>query len=130
MPTKKESLFDVAGKEPAKPKLPTLRQFLKEEKNAKFPIVATVTLIWFPGNWDNYSIETNKFRASIAPNHPLYKLLDRDVIAITEASDTGIALSVEDRDGTIRFCETTNYGKWERVGNSGVRFKGEHTDES
>jgi len=124
MPTKKESLFDVSGKEPPKPKAPTLRQFLKENKDAKYPIVSSIDIIWFPGQWDNYSIETGKFRCSIGANHPLYKLLDRDVITITTGSDTGIALSVEDEDGTIRFCETTNYGKWERIGNAGVRFHG------
>lgn len=129
MPTKKESLFDVSGKEPAKPKLPTIRQYLRENKNVTSPIVASVTVIWFPGNWDNYSVETGKFRTSIAPGHPLYDLLDRDVIAITEASHTGIALSLEDSDGTIRFCETTNYGKWERIGNSGIRFRGDGTNE-
>lgn len=125
MPTKTQSLFDVSGKEPVKPKLPTLRQYLKEHSDAKFPIVARITLFWFPGNWDNYSIETTGFRASIAPSHPLYKLLDRDVIAITEGKDTGLALSVQDPEGTIRFCETTNLGRWNRIGNSGIRFEGE-----
>lgn len=125
MPTKKESLFDVSGKEPPKPKAPTLRQFLKEKTDDKYPIISPVMLIWFPGQWDNYSIETREFRCSIGAGHPLYKLLDRDVIAITTGSDTGIALSVEDADGTIRFCETTNFGKWERIGNAGVRFSGD-----
>lgn len=122
MPAKKPGLFDVSGKEPPKPKAPTLKQFIKEKSDAKYPIISSVTLIWFPGTWDNYSIESNEFRCSIGKNHPLYEPLDRDVIKATEGSDTGIAISVEDSEGTIRFCETNVYGRWERIGNAGVRF--------
>lgn len=122
MPSKQLSLFDVSGKEPPKEKLPTLKQFIKSSSDAKYPIVSTIKLIWFPGTWDNYSIETNHFRCSIGTSHPLYKPLDRDVIKLTEGSDTGIVLSIEDSDGTIRFCETNVYGRWERIGNAGIRF--------
>lgn len=123
MPTKKQSVFDVVGKEPAKAKLPTLRQYIKENPDAKYSLLSRIELIWFPGTWDNYSIETSILRCSIGTNHPLYKPLDESIIAITEKSDTGIILSVEDKEGTIRLCESNVYGKWERIGNAGIRFK-------
>lgn len=125
MPTKKQSIFQVSGKEPPKEKLPTLKQFIKENPDVSYPQTLVVNLIWFPGQWNNYSIDTNKLRISIGENHPLYSLLDRDVIAITEGSDTALLIVVEDKEGTIRFSESTTYGKWKRIGNAGIRFEGD-----
>lgn len=123
MPTKKPGLFDVAGKEPAKPKAPTLRQYTKEHPNAEYPIYSRVNVIWFPGNWDNYSIETPEFRCSIAPNHPIYSVLDNSIVRILTDTETALLVELTDSEGTIRFCESNVYGKYTRIGNAGYKFQ-------
>jgi len=122
MPSKQLSLFDVEGKEPSKPKKPTLRQFIKEQTDAKYPLSSTIRLVWFPGNWDNYSLETDSFRVSIGVSHPLYAVLDKLVIKSFCESQTAIHVVVKDGDGTIGFGESTLYGAYVRVGNAGLKF--------
>lgn len=123
MPSKQLSLFDFEGKEPMPPKKPTLRQYLKEVNNATYPICSTVRVVWFPGNWDNYGIETDLFRVSISPKHPLYAVLDKLVIKAFCESQTAIHVCVTDGDGTIRFGESTLYGAYTRIGAAGIRFE-------
>lgn len=123
MPAKQLSLFDVDGKEPPKEKKPTVRQFLKENKDANYPICSTIRTIWFPGNWDNYSLETDSFRVSIGPKHPLYAILDKLVVKAFCESQTAIHACIKDPDGTIGFGESTLYGAYTRIGGSGLRFE-------
>lgn len=123
MPSKQLSLFDVEGKEPPKVKAPTLRQYMKETKDASYPFSSTIRLVWFPGNWDNYSIECDHFRVSIGTNHPLYAVLDKLVIKVFCESQTAIHVCVKDSEGTIGFGESSLYGAYARVGNSGLRFE-------
>jgi len=119
MPTKKPGLFDVKGKEPPKPKAPTLRQFLKESKDATYPIYSPVQVVWFPGRWDNYSLECDAFRVSISPKHTLYAILDRLVVKAFCESQTAIHVVVKDAKGTIGFGESTLYGAYLGIGSSG-----------
>lgn len=124
MPTKKPSLFDVEGKEPPKPKAPTLKQFLKGlPKDAEYPIYGRIETIWFPGNWPNYSIETPQFRASISEAHPLFSVLESSDIKTFGDAESAILLVVVDSEGTIRFSESNFYGKYTRIGNAGFRFE-------
>lgn len=122
MPTKKPSLFDTPGKEPKKPKKPTLFQYIKQNKDVEYPITAPIETIWFPGNWDNYSVETDKFRASINPNHPLYKALDVNIVKHCEDVPTALLIELQDNEGTICFRESNLYGDWKAIGNAGYRF--------
>lgn len=130
MPNKQVSLFDVEGKEPPREKKPTLRQYLKEQTDVKYPISSTIRLVWFPGNWDNYSVETDWFRCSISPKHPLYGVLDKLVIKAFCESQTAIHLVVKDGDGTIGFGESTLYGTYARIGNAGIRFEETNVSEN
>lgn len=130
MPAKQLSLFDVDGKEPPKEKKPTLRQYLKETKDAKYPICSTIRVVWFPGNWDNYSIESDTFRVSISPKHPLYAVLDKLVVKSFCESQTAILVCVKDSDGTVGFCESTLYGAYTRIGGVGIRFEETLLDEN
>ena len=122
MPTKKPGFFEVEGKEPPKPKKPTLYQFIKELKDDDFPKLSRVELLWFPGRWDNYSIETSVYRASITGNHPLYPMLEGNAVKVFESTDTAILLGIRERDGTLFFGESNFFGKYERIGNLGYRF--------
>lgn len=123
MPAKKPSLFEVTGKEPPKPKAPTLRQYLKENTDATYPLIARVNTIWFPGNWENYSIETPEFRCSIGGNHPLFTILENSIVKLLNDSENALLLVVMDNEGTIGFSESNVYGKYARIGNAGYRFE-------
>jgi hypothetical protein len=122
MPTKKPSLFEVSGSEPPREKKPTLYQFLKENNDISFPYLSGVEVIWFPGQWDNFSIETSVYRCSIAPTHGLYKIVDTSIVRILESTDTKLLLVIEDSSGCVRFSESNVYGKYQRIGNAGFRF--------
>jgi hypothetical protein len=122
MPAKKPGLFDVTGKEPPKPKKPTLRQYLKESKNDVYPQYFRIETIWFPGNWENYSIETTDFRASIAATHPLFDALECNAVKAFSESEGAILLVLLDNEGTIGLGESTIHGKYTRIGNAGFRF--------
>lgn len=123
MATKKVSIFDVEGKEPVKPKLPTLNQFTKELKyDGTSELLYRIDTIWFPGQWDNYSVVTTDFRVSIAKNHGVYEALDKGVMQFLDR-DTAILLQLVDpMERAIRFVESTNFGKWRSIGNVGIRF--------
>lgn len=123
MPSKKPSIFEVSGKEPKAPKAPTLSQFLKQQNNAVYPIYSLVSVIWYPGNWDNYSLECELFRVSVSPSHPLFEPLDKGITKFCMESKCGILLRVDDGEGTIGLAECTRYGDWNRISNAGFRFK-------
>jgi hypothetical protein len=122
MPSKQPSFWDVSGKEAPKEKPPTLRQFIKEQPIDVYPILCRIVVVWFPGNWDNYSLETDKCRVSIAPNHPLYNVLERSGVKVFSECENAVLLEIIDREGTIRFVESNVYGKYSRIGNAGFRF--------
>jgi hypothetical protein len=123
MPTKKPSLFEVSGKEPEQPKTPTWKQFVKENPFVNYPIYSRIEVIWFPGQWDNYSLVCESFRVSVSPKHPIFPVLEQRIVAALTDTDTALLLRVENRDGTIGFSESNVYGKYARIGNSGFKFE-------
>jgi hypothetical protein len=122
MPTKKPTLFEVSGKDAPREKKPTLFQFIKETSDITYPYFAGIEIIWLPGKWDNFSIETSTYRASIAPSHGLYEVIDRSIVRILTDTDTKLLLAIENDSGELRFAESNVYGKYERIGNTGFRF--------
>ncbi len=122
MSSKKPTLFDVEGKEPPKVKAPTLQQYLKENPNAEYPIYSRVNVVWFPGQWDNYSLECESFRVSIGVNHPIYAVLEQRAVATFTDTESALLICVKDDEGTIGFSESTVFGKYKALGNVGYRF--------
>ena len=122
MPTKKPTLFEVSGNDAPKEKKPTLRQFIKENSDIPYPYLSGIEIIWFPGQWDNFSIETSAFRASIAPTHGLYKIVDTSIVRILTETNTKLLLAIENTSGELRFVESNVYGTYKPIGNAGFRF--------
>lgn len=122
MTAKKPNLFGVTGKEPPKPKKPTLKQFIKELSDDNYPKHYRIETIWFPGNWENYSVETTEFRASIAKPHPLFSVLETTIVKILSESESALLLVLLDSEGTIGFSESNFYGRYSRIGNAGFKF--------
>jgi hypothetical protein len=122
MPTKKPNLFQMSGREPSKEKLPTMSQYLKQNTDVKYPLYSTLTTIWFPGTWDNYSLESKLFRINIGTNHPLYSAIDSGIVRLLEETDTALLIELMDGQGTVGIRESSLYGKYSRIGNAGYKF--------
>lgn len=126
MPTKKPSLFEVSGKEPAKPKAPTLKQFIKQNPDVEYPVYSRIEIVWFPGTWDNYSLETPMFRCSVGSNHPIYSALDNSIVKVLSETQTALLIELTDSDGTIRIAESNVFGQYVAIGNAGYKFELTH----
>lgn len=116
--------FEVSGKAPERPKKPTFKQFIKElPDNETTQLLYRIEVIWLPGQWDNYSVETDCFRYSVAKNHPLYQPIDENVIKWLDR-DNGILFRVDDwKEGIVGLSESQDFTRWERIGNAGVRCR-------
>lgn len=124
--TKKDAEVDIFGVdfvEPTFNKKPTLAQYQKERGEDDALDSFRVETIWYPGNWDNYTIETTHFRVNVASDSPLFPAIDKLCPRLRER-DNSIVLVLKDRvSRAFRFAEGGEYGKWEAVGNAGVRFR-------
>jgi len=117
--------FDSAPsyEQPVQEKLPTLLQYLKSVGKKKIPDRFIVMLIWKPGNFPNYTLQTEKFRAQIQKDTELYKILPT-LITHCISEETTFALEIVDRDkGAIKLHPSTEKGFWKDVGTTGLRFE-------
>jgi len=122
MATKKPDIFEMSGKEPPKEKKPTLAQYIKENPNLVYPIYSRIDIIWFPGQWDNYSLECECFRISISNKHPIFEILDKQVVKLLTERDSSLLVIVEDSERTIGIRESNFYGIYKPIGNVGYKF--------
>lgn len=123
MPTKKPSLFGSTFSEPPKEKKPTLLQYLKTTKDVKFPFHSRIDLIWLPGTFNNFTLETELFRCSVTDRNPLYSILNGSGWGTVIDSETALLLCVMDSTGVYTLEESTFYGKYKSIGNLGVKFE-------
>lgn len=61
--------------EPNYEKLPTFRQYCKTCKAGQKVPVSYLKKVWFPNEYDSYSLDTERFRLRIASNSPLYEAI-------------------------------------------------------
>lgn len=122
MPKQSVSIFDTEYKEPPKAKLPTLLQFIKTLPTDAYPLVRRINVMWFPGSYDNYTLETPDFRCQVSTTHPLYPLLDDVGYKIFIGSGSAILINVVDSSGTISLLESNVYGKYSNIGSIGIKF--------
>jgi hypothetical protein len=105
-------------------KKPTLRQYLKELPKDVRDIKSTVRVIWLPGRWDNYTLETDDFRIIVNQRSKLYAALRNRVDDFTKGSET-LDVHVTDR-ATISYRISTNpeeSGEWFFIADgAGLRF--------
>lgn len=106
---------------------PTFLQYVKTigkgvEGKTKFQ----VDIVWFPGKFDNVTLQTHAFRYQCDPNHPLYTEMQE---YIKNAVSTGVCPrldivvdSIEDR--TIDLTENPKIkGTWEKLGSNAYKYK-------
>lgn len=69
------NIFGVETNDVKPPKLPTIAQYVKQNKEPKSKPLDTIQIVWIPGKFDNFTLQTGKYRIIITPNHPFYKSL-------------------------------------------------------
>lgn len=122
MPSKKLPLFGTRFSEPPKEKKPTLLQYLKSTKNATFPFYSRIAVIWLPGSFSNFTLECENFRVGVSSSNPLYELLNGYGWGEFLSAETAVLVSVLDEKGTIELAESNVYGRYESIGNLGIKF--------
>lgn len=125
MPKRKVDMFEVVADEGERVKLPTLRQWLKEQPQDDFNAYHQVRLIWLPGNWPNYTLETSAFRAIVTDRNPLYAAL-RDGLDSFTTTQRALGLRIVDpKRVTFSLLDFETPGDWFFIGGvSGLRWDG------
>lgn len=121
-------MFGKEYGQPQREKLPTLKQYVSSLPKTSKALQQTfqVEIVWLPGKFDNFTLQTHAFRLVITPKHPLYEQL---AIAFDDLEEFGanrsIGLDIKDRT-TLSFEVAempTKRGVWKQIGQSGFRFE-------
>lgn len=116
------SIFGVQTEDAKPEKKPTIRQFVKANKKPKTTIRECVNVCWLPGKFDNFTLQTDRFRVIITPNHPFYGGL-QSFFADSNTAETSISVEITDWDkGAYMLVESKVRGLWQELGGSGYRF--------
>lgn len=115
-------LFEYEENPTASEKLPTLKQFLAKKGKGKLREMYWVRVIWKPGKWDNFTLETEAFRVRLQPTSGLYGLLKENLDAMID-SDQAIGIKIMDTDGRIGMRPDPSKGTWVPLGDNGYRFE-------
>jgi len=116
------TIFGIEAQDVKPEKLPTLLQFIRRSKEPKSPVKRIVNLVWVPGKFDNFTLQTDKFRVIISNKHPFYSGL-RNFFANCETAETPIGIEISDwTKGSYMLYEPKSKGLWQELGNSGYRW--------
>lgn len=104
-------------------KKPTFLQWLKSCNAKQLGTWYTVQVIWFPGEWNNYTLETDEFRIRVPSTDPLYRAM---VDFVNDQSTANVQLDIKassrnSRSFLIRPKETK--GLWSLISDSGMRWE-------
>jgi hypothetical protein len=118
-----KDVFDKPSTTTKSGKTPTLNQFLRKLGKKKMPDKNLVFLIWTPGEFDNFTLETELFRVIIRRGHELYHALD-DFTSDPETANVPLAITVTDRaKGEFSIVGSEEQGAWTEVGANGYKWK-------
>lgn len=106
-------MFDIEYA-PSKPeKLPTLKQWLKALPKKYTNRHFHVTIVWVPGNFDNYTLVTSKFRIIVTPRDALFQPL-KDYFDNESNHSQAIGIEItSDQEATYKIFKGQHNGKYE-----------------
>lgn len=111
---------------PKRETLPTVAQYLKTlPKNTKaLQQLFSVDIVWIPGKFDNFTLQTHAFRMIIPPKHPLYEHLTNALNSDEGLNSIGhFRIKIKDREtGDFILQPSKKKGQWEPIAKSGFRF--------
>lgn len=105
-------------------KLPTFRQWCKTHKASEKVPVSYLKTVWFPNEFDSYSLDTESFRLRIASSSPLYEEIGEHIANWIAAGTVVyvVTSSAKDHEFEIHTLEgETSF--WEELGDKGYRCK-------
>lgn len=116
------NLFGVEAKDAKPDKVPTIAQFVKRTKKPKANVKCIVEVVWLPGKFNNFTLQTARFRVIITPKHVFYNPL-REFFANSETAETPIGVEISDwNSGSYMLYEPANKGLWQELGSAGYRW--------
>lgn len=124
MPAKKPApLFGVPTKDVKPDKLPTVAQYLKSTKQDELITKSLVELVWSPGKFKNFTLQTEHFRVIVVPDNPLFGGLK---LYFADVPDLPCEMFVEITDtkrGSYMLVEGKEHcGYWDDIGSSGFKW--------
>lgn len=118
-----DGLFNTNTQDVKPEKLPTLSQYIKRTAKTKRKSTQRVLLIWLPGKFDNFTLQTELCRVIISPKHPLYGHLRAFNSAGNESNEIGFNLEITDFDkASYMLVPHDRDGSWTAIGESGIRW--------
>lgn len=118
-----DGLFNTESQDVKPEKLPTLGQYLKRTKQTKGKMRQRVELIWLPGKFDNFTLQTGEYRLIISPKHPLYGHLRAFNNAGNESTEIGFDIELTDwQKASYMLVPNGRNGSWTEIGTSGLRW--------
>lgn len=116
------NLFEYREEPNTSEKLPTLKQYLKQVGKRKIKAQFFVTLIWKPGQWDNFTLQTEDFRYRVGKTSGLYGLLLQHLDELVD-NEQAIAITISEDRKTIGIVPMKERGNWVPIGENGLRFE-------
>lgn len=117
-----KSLASVSVQSDERPKLPTLRQWLKSVGKGNIAQRHMVTVVWFPNQFPNFTFETEYYKVRVSENNPLFKQL-RAMVTDWYMNEVPVAIAVDQlRDGSFDFVEAEGESvEWSSIGENGYK---------
>lgn len=117
------TIFGVKTTDAKREKLPTIRQFVKQTKKSQYKSDGIVELVWTPGKFRNFTLQTDSFRILISENHEFFGGF-RDIFGAISANTCGIRVELSDwKTATYTLHELSeDDGYWEPIGDSGFKY--------
>lgn len=117
-----DSLFGVVTTDAKPDKLPTFAQFIKSNKQPRNKPTYPIQLVWLPGKFDNFTLQTNAFRVICTPKHALYPHLSK-FFGDSQSAEIGMSITITDWESSEYLLERSKAkGMWQEIGSSGYRW--------
>lgn len=117
------SIFGVKTTDAKREKLPTIRQFVKQTTRSKYKSDGVVELVWIPGKFRNFTLQTDSFRILVSEKHEFFEGLG-EIFRGSDVNACGIRVEVSDWKGAAYTLHELleDDGYWEPIGDSGYRY--------
>lgn len=114
-----KSLLKVSSIGDERPKLPTLRQWLKTQPKELPRTLFSIKFVWLPNIYPNFTFETDEFKVRVGDKSPIYD----DLLVLVDQwckDDDPIAIDLSNEEVLFEFTLLEDYEvKWKTVGENG-----------
>lgn len=108
----------------SKEKKLTYLQFIKSAKKAELKKDYQVSIVWVPGEWDNFTLETEFFRLRVPKTSPMYSALKEFV---GDSATVHIEMRIQPVEGNPKEYFINPYpgskGAWTELSDLGYKWQ-------